>query len=99
MILHLYCPRVHIAALALPANLAGRSHWTISGRCKLPWRYPWPDAERYEEEVNQGLHSKGAKQAARAAKAYTTAGGKRRGRPLKTPPPDSGQTVQIGLVL
>ena len=28
-----------------------------------------------------------------------TAGGKRRGRPLKSPPPDSGQTVQIGLVL
>ena len=28
MILHLHCPRVHIAALALPANLAGRSHWT-----------------------------------------------------------------------
>ena len=43
---------------------------------KLPWRYGWPDpvrdtvlarllalnAERYEEEVNLGLHSKGAKQ-------------------------------------
>ncbi len=28
-----------------------------------------------------------------------TSGGKRRGRPLKTPSPDSGQTVQIGLVL
>jgi hypothetical protein len=53
----------------------------ITGRRKLPWRYRWPDAvrddvlarllalnaERYEEEVNLGLHSKGAKQAARAA--------------------------------
>ena len=113
MILHLHCPRVHIAALALPAHLAGRSHCTISGRRKPPWRYPWPDAvrddilarllvlnaERYAEEVNLGLQSKGAKQAAKAAKAGSTAGGKRRGRPPKTPPPDSGQTVQIGLVL
>lgn len=74
---------MHIAALALPANLACRSHCTISGRRKLPWRYPWPDAERYEEEVNLGLHSKGAKQAAKAAKAASTAGGKRQGRPPK----------------
>jgi hypothetical protein len=113
MILHLHCPRVHIAALALPANLAGRSHCTISGRRKLPWRYRWPaavrddvlarllalNAERSAEEVTLGLHSKGAKQASRVAKAGSTAGGKRRGRPPKTPPPDSGQTVQIGLVL
>ena len=44
----------------------------ITGRRKLPWRYRWPDevrdevlarllalnAERYEEEVAQGLHGK-----------------------------------------
>ncbi len=74
-----------------------QAHGAITGRRKLPWRYRWPDAvrddvlarllalnaERYEEEVNLGLHSKGAKQAARAAKAGSTAGGKRRGRPPK----------------
>ena len=52
----------------------------ITGHRKLPLRYRWPDAvgddvlvrllalnaERYEE-VNLGLHSKGGKQAARAA--------------------------------
>jgi PAS domain-containing protein len=61
---------------------------------KLPWRYRWPEAvrdevlarllalnaERYEEEVNLGLHSKGAKQAARAAASGGGASGKRRGR-------------------
>ena len=57
-----------------------QAYGAITGRRKLPWRYRWPDsvrddvlarllalnAERYEEEVNQGLHSKGAKQAAGA---------------------------------
>ncbi|HBH71849.1 MAG TPA: SAM-dependent methyltransferase [Synechococcales bacterium UBA10510] len=86
----------------------------ITGRRKLPWRYRWPDAvrddvlarllalnaERYAEEVALGLHSKGGKAAAKASKAGgSAAGGKGRGRPAKTPPPDSGQTVQIGLVL
>lgn len=66
-------------------------------KSKLPWRYRWPDAvrddvlagllalnaERYEEELNLGLHSKGAKQSAKAAKGGTTEGGKRRGRPPK----------------
>ncbi len=61
----------------------------ITGRRKLPWRYRCPDAvrddvlarllalnaERYEEELNLGLHSKGAKHAARAARGATTAGG------------------------
>ena len=87
----------------------------ITGRRKLPWRYRWPDsvrddvlarllvlnAERYEEEVAMGLHSKGGKQAAKASRAVggSVPGGKGRGRPPKTPPPDSGQTIQIGLVL
>jgi hypothetical protein len=55
------------------------------------------NAERYAEEVNLGLHSKGAKQAARAAKAGSTAGGQRRGRPVKTT--ESADTEQIGLAL
>jgi hypothetical protein len=38
------------------------------------------NAERYAEEVNLGLHSKGAKQAARAAASGGGASGKRRGR-------------------
>jgi hypothetical protein len=79
----------------------------IPGRCKLPWRYRWPDAvrddvlarllalnaERYAEEVDQGLHSKGGSKGSGAA----AAGGKRRGRPAKTA--DSTDTEQIGLAL
>ena len=91
-----------------------QAYGAITGRRKLPWRYRWPDAvrddvlarllalnaERYAEEVALGLHSKGGKAAAKASKAVgSAAGGKGRGRPPKTPPPDSGQTVQIGLVL
>ena len=82
-----------------------QAYGAITGRRKLPWRYRWPDAvrddvlarllalnaERYAEEVAMGLHSKGAKQAAQAS-----GGGKRRGRPPRNPPPDSGQTAQIG---
>jgi len=51
------------------------AYGAISGRRMLPWRYRWPDAvrddvlarllalnaERYEEEVRLGLHSKRAK--------------------------------------
>ena len=80
----------------------------INGRRKLPWRYRWPDAvrddvlalnaERYEEEVRLGLHSKAAKQAAKAAGAGG-ASGKLRGRPPKNSQPDSSQTAQIGLAL
>jgi len=58
----------------------------IKSHKKLPWRYRWPEAvrddvlarllalnaERYEEEVNLGLHSKGAKQAARATSKRKT---------------------------
>jgi hypothetical protein len=96
-------------ALAFQSQL--QAHGAITGRRKLPWRYRWPDAvrddvlarllalnaERYEEEVNLGLHSKGAKQAARAAKAGSIATGKRRGRPAKTT--ESADTEQIGLAL
>jgi len=83
------------------------AYGAISGRRKLPWRYRWPDAvrddvlarllalnaERYEEEVAQGLHSKGGKKAA----APSTTGGKRRGRPPKAD--QAGETEQIGLAL
>jgi hypothetical protein len=85
-----------------------QAYGAITGRRKLPWRYRWPDAvrddvlarllalnaERYEEEVNLGLHSKGAKQAAKA--------GKRRGRPPKSSQPgetEPTQTEQMGLGL
>jgi hypothetical protein len=58
------------------------AYGAISGRRKLPWRYRWPDAvrddvlarllalnaERYEEEVRLGLHSKGVKKTCGAKK-------------------------------
>ena len=57
-----------------------QAYGAITGRRKLPWRYRWPDsvrddvlarllalnAERYEEEVAMGLHSKGANKAFKA---------------------------------
>ena len=93
-----------------------QAHGAITGRRKLPWRYRWPDAvrddvlarllalnaERYAEEVNLGLHSKGAKQTSRAAKAGSTATGKRRGRPPKASQAGETapmQTEQMGLGL
>jgi hypothetical protein len=83
---------------------------------RLAWRYRWPDAvrdevlarllalnaERYAEEVALGLHSKGAKQAAKASKAGGTAGAKRRGRPPResqSGETDPMQTEQMGLGL
>jgi hypothetical protein len=83
------------------------AYGAISSRRKLHWRYRWPDAvrddvlarllalnaERYAEEVAQGLHSKGGSKASGAA----TADGKRRGRPPKAA--DSADTEQIGLAL
>jgi hypothetical protein len=91
------------------------AYGAISGRRKLPWRYRWPDAvrddvlarllalnaERYEEEVRLGLHSKAVKQAAKAAGAGG-ASGKRRGRPPKAA--EAGETEvqqaeQMGLGL
>jgi hypothetical protein len=59
------------------------------------------DAERYEEEVRLGLHSKAAKQAAKAASAGG-ASGKRRGRPPKAAQADAtvaSQVEQMGLEL
>jgi hypothetical protein len=97
-----------------------QAYGAITGRRKLPWRYRWPDAvrddvlarllalnaERYEEEVNLGLHSKGAKQAAKASRAAGASGaastGKRRGRPPKSSQPgetETTQTEQMGLGL
>ena len=74
-----------------------RAYGAVKGKKKLPWRYRWPDdvrddvlarllalnAERYAEEVAQGLHSKGGKQATKASKPGGASGGKRRGRPAK----------------
>ncbi len=97
-----------------------QAYGAITGRRKLPWRYRWPDAvrddvlarllalnaERYEEEVNLGLHSKGAKKAAKASRAVGASGaaatGKRRGRPPKSSQPgetEPTQTEQMGLGL
>ena len=84
-----------------------QAYGAITGRRKLPWRYRWPEsvrdevlarllalnAERYEEEVRLGLHTKGGSKASGAA----TAGGKPRGRPAKAA--DSADTEQIGLAL
>ncbi|QNG28380.1 N-6 DNA methylase [Synechococcus sp. HK01-R] len=81
-----------------------RSYEAIKGKKKLPWRYRWPDdvrddvlarllalnAERYAEEVAQGLHSKGKKSAA-------TASGKKRGRPAKTGASESLEQMGLGL--
>ena len=92
-------------AMAFQAQL--RSYEAIKGRKKLPWRYRWPDAvrddvlarllalnaERYAEEVAQGLHGKAGKKAAPAV----AGDGKRRGRPPKAALATDGQ--QIGLAL
>ena len=81
------------AAGALDFQGQLQAYGAITGRRKLPWRYRWPDtvrddvlarllalnAERYAEEVAQGLHGKGGKKPA----ADSAAGGKRRGRPAK----------------
>lgn len=95
-----------------------QAYGAITGRRKLPWRYRWPDAvrddvlarllalnaERYAEEVTLGLHSKGAKQAAKASRAAGAAAatGKRRGHPPKgrqRSQPEPPQAEQIGLGL
>jgi hypothetical protein len=71
-----------------------RATGAIKASRRLAWRYRWPDAvrddvlarllalnaERYAEEMAQGLHSKGGRKAAPEA----AAGGKRRGRPAKS---------------
>jgi hypothetical protein len=95
-----------------------QAYGAITGRRKLPWRYRWPDAvrddvlarllalnaERYEEEVALGLHSKAGKQAAKAARASAAgaAAGKRRGRPPKASQPGetgADHSEQMGLGL
>ncbi len=89
-----------------------QAYGAITGRRKLPWRYRWPDsvrddvlarllalnAERYAEEVAQGLHG-GSRGRSGGGSSGGSGTGKRRGRPPKTPAPDSGQTAQIGLAL
>jgi hypothetical protein len=84
-----------------------QAYGAITGRRKLPWRYRWPDAvrddvlarllalnaERYAEEVAQGLHGKAGKKPV----ADATAAGKKRGRPPKSA--KSADTEQIGLAL
>ncbi|QPN58526.1 N-6 DNA methylase [Synechococcus sp. CBW1002] len=86
------------------------AYGAITGRRKLPWRYRWPDAvrddvlarllalnaERYEEEVAQGLHG-GSRRGGSSSGGSGT--GRRRGRPPRNPQPESGQTAQIGLAL
>jgi hypothetical protein len=88
-----------------------RATGAVPGKKKLPWRYRWPDAvrddvlarllalnaERYQEEVDQGLHGGGRRGGGGSPGGSGT--GRRRGRPPKTPPPESGQTAQIGLAL
>jgi hypothetical protein len=84
-----------------------QAYGAITGRRKLPWRYRWPDAvrddvlarllalnaERYAEEVAQGLNRKGSKPA--ASSAGTAA--QRQGRPRKASV--TANPEQIGLVL
>lgn len=76
-----------------------RAAGAVKAKKRLPWRYRWPDsvrddilarllalnAERYEEEVAIGLHSKGAKKTA----------GAQRGRKPKSDPPTSQRSFQL----
>jgi type I restriction-modification system DNA methylase subunit len=77
----------------------------------IVWKFGWPplirqqvlsrlislNAERYQEEADQGLHGGGRRGG--GGNSGDSGTGRRRGRPPKTPPPDSGQTAQIGLAL
>jgi hypothetical protein len=86
-----------------------QAYGAITSRRKLPWRYRWPEsvrddvltrllalnAERYAEEVAEGLHGNTRKPSKAAAAPAT--GGKRRGRPPKVIEANDGQ--QIGLAL
>jgi hypothetical protein len=78
---------------------------------KPPWRHRWPDAvrdevlarllalnaERYVEEVNQGLRAGGRSRASANCSAAPAGRGKGRGRPPKAA--QSADTGQIGLAL
>jgi hypothetical protein len=84
-----------------------RAYGAVKGKKKFPWRYRWPDdvrddvlarllalnAERYAEEVAQGLHGKTGKKPA----TNSAIDGKRRGRPAKAA--ESSDTGQIGMAL
>jgi hypothetical protein len=91
-----------------------RATGAVKASRRLAWRFRWPDAvrddvlarllalnaERYAEEMAQGLHSKGGK-------AGAGGGGKRRGRPPKAAQAsetggqqtENQQTEQMGLGL
>ena len=83
-----------------------QAYGAITGRRKLPWRYRWPDAvrddvlarllalnaERYAEEVAQGLHAKGGKN------LFNNSGPGGRPRKAKLDQPQYEDT-QIGLKL
>jgi len=84
-----------------------RAYGAVKNSRRLPWRYRWPDAvrddvlarllalnaERYAEEVAQGLHGKTGKKPA----TNSAIDGKRRGRSAKAA--ESTDTGQIGLAL
>ena len=86
-------------------DFAGQLQAITGSRRKLPWRYRWPDAvrkevfdrllalnaERYAQEVAQGLHS-GKKKAAKASGKP----GKRRGRPPKNSRPVEAGSLGLG---
>ena len=86
-------------------DFAGQLQAITGSRRKLPWRYRWPDAvredvlarllalnaERYAQEVAQGLHS-GKKKATKAIGKP----GKRRGRPPKNPRPVEAGSLDLG---
>ena len=90
-----------------------RAYGAVKGKKKFPWRYRWPDdvrddvlarllalnAERYGEEVAQGLHSKSSKSSKKAS-GPAAPGAKRRGLPPKSAQAGetgSVQAEQIGL--
>ena len=89
-----------------------QAYGAIKAKKRLPWRYRWTDAvrddvlarllalnaERNQEEVDQGLHGGGRGRGGGGSPGGSGTG-RRRGRPPKTPAPDSGQTAQIGLAL
>ncbi len=89
-----------------------QAYGAVKAKKRLPWRYRWPDAvrddvlarllalnaERYQEEVDQGLHG-GGRGSGGGGSPGGSGTGRRRGRPPKTPAPDSDQTAQMGLEL
>ena len=83
-------------------QLLRRCRWPDNVRDDVLARLLALNAERYQEEVALGLHSKAGKQAAKPARAGTPAGGKRRGRPPKASQPgetggDHSEQMGLGL--